>query len=431
MAEAAAEVLFAWGPGQSRLALVEAGRVVAFVVDRPDLLAGAVVMGRVVEVSRALDAAFVDIGAERPGFLPGAKAVGAAEGMVLPVLVRADARGAKGAIVTAEIALAGRFLTWYPHRAGVTAPRAVDPALAEAAKALLGPGEGLALRPAARTLDAVAAELARLRGEWSAVDRGGRGPAVLWRPHPLLRLLAEAPAVARVRIDDPAALAAVRALVAEAELHRDVFALFDAEEAWAEALASAVALPGGGRLTIEPTAALTAVDVDSGAGNAVDANRAAVAALARQLRLRNLGGQLAVDFVSTKKGRAALTALAADLKRAVAADPVPTHVFGVSPLGLVELTRERRGPALAELMLETSTGFTADAVARQALALVLAEAAHRPGLAPALAAAPEVTAAVAALPQAVAEVERRLGRPLAVRPDRTRARDDYAIEDCR
>ncbi|MGE5503170.1 MAG: ribonuclease E/G [Actinomycetota bacterium] len=430
----AAEVLVAWGPGQTRMALVEDGRVVEFALDRPDLLAGALVLGRVVEVARTLDGAFVDIGTDRPAWLQGAKALGLSVGGLITATVRSDARDAKGAVLAAPVALAGRFLTWFPGRPGVTAPRSLDPALVEAAGGLLQPGEGLALRPAAHDPGQVADELARLRADWAgthAVCRAGRAPAVLWRPHPLLRLLAEAPRVARVFVDDPALLAELRPLVPEAQLLRTgpVFELFDAEDAWTEALSPTVALPGGGRLTIEPTQALTAVDVDSGPANAAEANHAAVAALARQLRLRNIGGQLAVDFVSTKKGRGALAALAAELKQAVAADPVPTHVFGVSPLGLVELTRERRGHALGELLLESGTRPTADTVARAALARVLAEAARRPGLAPALVAAPDVAARVMALAGPLAEVERRLGRPLAVRPDATRTRDDFIIEE--
>ncbi|MBI2235370.1 MAG: ribonuclease E/G [Magnetospirillum sp.] len=366
MAEAE-EILFAWGPGESRLALVAGGRVVEFAVDRPELLAGAVMLGRVVEVNPVLDAAFVDIGADRPGFLPGAAALGLSQGKAVTVAVRADARGGKGALLSPA-----------------------EPAQTAAAKP----------------------------------------PALLSRPHPLARLLAAHPTVRRVHMDDAAALAEVRPQFPDlVEHHRDgsAFSLYDAEETFEQALAPVVALPSGGRLTIEPTTALTAIDVDSGPGRPDDANREAVEAIARQLRLRGIGGQVTVDFVSTK-GRRGSYKLAEALKRAVASDPVPTHVFGVTPLGMVELTRERRGPSLAELMVERSQGASPRAAAMAGLRRLLCEAASRPGLAPVLVVAPEVAAALAACPEAVAETERRLGRALTVRTEAGRLREDVGVD---
>jgi Ribonuclease G/E len=366
MAAEADEILFAWGPGESRLAVVAGGRVVEFAIDRPELLAGAVMLGRVVEVNTALDAAFVDMGAERPGFLPDAAALGLGQGQTVTVGVRADARGGKGA--------------------------------------LLSPAE--AIRTAAAP------------------------PALLSRPHPLARLLAAHPSVRRVHMDDAAALAEARPLFPELLVHhRDgsAFALHDAEEAFEQALSPVVALPSGGRLAIEPTAAMTTIDVDSGPSRPDDANREAVGAIARQLRLRGIGGQVTVDFVSTK-GRRTAYKLAEALKRAVAADPVPTHIFGVTPLGMVELTRERRGPSLAELMLEHSQGASPRAAALAALRRLLREAASRPGIAATLIVAPEVATALAACPAAVAETERRLGRALTIRSEAGRLREDVGVE---
>ncbi|TAN70323.1 MAG: ribonuclease G, partial [Magnetospirillum sp.] len=203
----------------------------------------------------------------------------------------------------------------------------------------------------------------------------------------------------------------------------------EVDEALDDALTPVVALPSGGRLVIEATAALTAIDVDSGAGRPADANREAVAAVARQIRLRGIGGQITVDFVSGPKGTP--FKLAAALKRAVAADPVPTHVFGVTPLGMVELIRERRGPSLAERLCRRVVEPTAEALALAALRRVLAEAEARPGSVLRLVVAPEVAAALIRLDKAVAETERRLGRTLMVRPEPGRCRDDVQIEEVR
>jgi len=363
-------VLVSWGPGETRLALCEGERIVELVVGRAELVAGAVFLGRVVEVSAALNAAFVDIGAARPGFLASAK--GLSQGQLLLVQVRADSQGGKGAILTAE------------------------PSLPDG-----------------------------LRAEIDAFTV----PALVWRPDPLARVLADHPGVTRVVVDDPALSAEYRrsfgdlvtvdaAAVAEGGL----------DEAFDAALDPVVALPGGGRLIIEPAAALTAIDVDSGGAKPADANRAAVAEVARQLRLRRIGGQVVVDFIPGG-GRGSLYKLAAALKRAVADDPVPTHVFGVTALGLIELTRERHGPSLAELMSERRCDPGIAAIAYGALRRALAEAAHRPGRALVVVAAPDIVAFLAGSSQAVAEAEDRLGTRLTFRAEPGRPRHDVLIED--
>jgi ribonuclease E/ribonuclease G len=107
-----------------------------------------------------------------------------------------------------------------------------------------------------------------------------------------------------------------------------------------------VLLPRSGSLIIEPTAALVAIDVNAGAGsNALAANLAATSEIARHLRLRHLGGIIVIDFISMSRpaDRARVTA---SLAAALADDPAQTHILPMSALGLVEMTRERRGPGL-------------------------------------------------------------------------------------
>jgi ribonuclease E/ribonuclease G len=427
-------ILHCWGPGESRMALLAGGRIVELAVIRPDLVAGAVFLGRVVEASAQLDAAFVDIGLERPGFLPGGANLG--EGRAVLVQVRADARGGKGCVLTDELALAGRWLAYTPSRPGVAASRRLPPAEADRLASLLSrladPDEGVTARAAAAGChdQDLAAELRQLRDDWAEIEErrhAARPPALVWRPDPLTRLLADNPGVTEVAVDDAAAFAAARRRFGALVVQQPGLA-GECDEALAAALDPVVPLPGGGRLVIETTAALTAIDVDSGAGHPAEANRQAVEAVAREVRLRNIGGQIVVDFVSGG-GKGNLFKLVGALKRAVAADPTPTHVFGISALGLVELTRERRGPSLAETMCERETRLSPIAAALAALRRAVAEAAHRPGRALALAAAPEVAAALARLPGAVAEAESRIGQRLAIRAESGRAREDAVIEE--
>lgn len=434
----AAEILVSWGPGENRLALVRDGRLADLVLARPDLLAGAVVLGRVVEVAPKLGAVFVDIGQDLPAFLQGK---GLTKGAAVLAQVKADAQGGKGATLTTEITLSGRALAYTPARPGLTVSRKLSDDKRERLLARLEPlvaaDEGVAARTHAvgAAEGELEAELEHLRGQWRAILAGqaeGRIPAVLWRPDPLVRLLADNPGVSRVLVDDAVLLPAAKAAFAGAvEHYRDgpLFDLYDVEDAIAAALDPVVPLACGGRVTIEPTAALTAIDVDSGGAAAIEANNQAVAVIARQLRLRNIAGQIVVDFVSTGKGKGPVFKLVAALKQAVARDGAATHVIGVTPLGLVELTRERKGPSLAELTQERGTGPSADSVALDALRRVLAEARARPGRAAALVVAADVAAALYHRPAAVAEAEERLGRKLVIRAEAGRRRADIGFED--
>ena len=129
--------------------------------------------------------------------------------------------------------------------------------------------------------------------------------------------------------------------------------LFDLRDLDAEIdglLGTRVPLSAGGSLVIERTEAMTVVDVNAGErGNALDTNLEAAAEIARQMRLRNVGGIVVVDFVNMRS-RGESERLLASLARAVEDDPAQTQVYGISKLGLVEMTRARRGTALADLL---------------------------------------------------------------------------------
>lgn len=433
----ATEIIYSWGPGENRLALLRDGRLADLVLVRPELLAGAIVLGRVVEVAPKLGAVFVDIGQDKPGFV---SAKGLTQGTAVLAQVKADAQGGKGCALTLEPSLSGRCLAYTPFRAGLSVSRKLSDDKRERLLARLEPlmaeGEGVIARTHAATAPEgeLEDELASLRAQWRAIQDAAaqaRAPVVLWRPDPLGRLLADNPGVSRVMVDDPALQAAAKGCFSgPVEMHHGgaLFSLYDIEDAAAAACAPVVPLPCGGRVTIEPTAALTAIDVDSGGATAAEANTQAVGVIARQLRLRNIAGQMVVDFVSGG-GKGALFKLVAALKQAVARDPVATHVIGVTPLGLVEMTRERKGPSLPDLMSERGSSANADTVALGALRRAMAEARHRPGGGLALVVAPDVAAALGRRAEAVAEAEQRLGRKLHIRAESGRQRDDIAIEE--
>lgn len=421
----ATEILWSWSPGETRLALVRDGRLADFQLVRPEFLTGAVVRGRITELAPKMGAAFVDIGVGEPAFLNNAK--GWVRGQSAIFQVKAEAGAGKGAQLTPDVTLAGRLLAYTPSRPGLTVSRKLGEdrrdQLLERLAPLVQDHEGVtAWTQAANAYDqTLQEELDGLRAQWRAIQTDERpAPAILWRPDPLARLLADNPGTSRIVVDDPLLLPAARAAFAGAVDVDNQPGLFDragVSDQLAAALDPVVTLACGGRLTIERTAALTAMDIDSAGANPLEANTQSVAAIARALRLRNISGQIVVDFVSVG-GKGQLHKLVAQLKQAVARDPVATHVIGITNLGLVEMTRERKGPGLAELLLERKLVPNADALALEALEQVWRDARANPGARLSIQAAQPVLDALYRRSQALATLQERLGwQPALVRAD--------------
>jgi len=368
----------------TRAAVLTDGRLTDLYIDhagRPSLL-GAVFLGRVERIATGLDAAFVDLGSGMSGLLSATDARGPKgrverigtllrTGQPVLVQVKADAVGAKGPTLTMDVTLPGRFLVHAPMARGVAVSKRLGtgPARAELLRRLgdVLVGEGWIARAGAATAtpDQLAAEADSLRLAWRAIADSLHGPAPA-------RLRAGPDAPTRALIEHGSAAPAItvegkdllRALVrwcedmapdlagriAPYEGTPGLFEMRDLDQRIADLVGRRVALSGGGSLVIERTEALTVVDVNAGErGNALDVNLEAAAEIARQLRLRNVGGIVVVDFVNMK-GRSEPERVLNALAHAVADDPSQTQVYGMSKLGLVEMTRARRGTALADLL---------------------------------------------------------------------------------
>jgi ribonuclease G len=331
------------------------GRLIDLYVDNFDrpTLEGAVYFARVEQILKDRNAAFVGLGGGLRGMLAAADArpapakdVGLGSllrsGQTVIVQVKADPVGDKVAVVSMDVALPGRLLTHLPLGRGVMASKrlAGDADKRQAlrqdfARRLPAQGGWIARAAAVGADDAaLQAEAATLAERWRAVaeDAGKGGGPRLLRPAPdalerAQTAYAAPPSAVPPDLDLDAVLAAL------SQPH--------------------VPLRDGGALIIESTAALTAVDVDGGGrGNPLTVNLAAADELARQLRLRNIGGMVLVDFIRMK-ARSDQEQAAARLRRAVADDPAQTDVYGFTRLGLMELTRARRGRSLAETLAET------------------------------------------------------------------------------
>jgi ribonuclease G len=287
--------------------------------------------------------AIVELGAGLTGFLRGARQPPPGQPLLVQVTGWAEPR--KAPPVTQRLALRGRTAVITPGAPGLNVARTVrEPerraalaALAEPAMAGADPDLGLILRSASAQADdaAIAAEIAALRSEWQPLAAAAAGATGLVRPAPGAAVVAR-----REWTTGAEALREAPAALADAGIWEEVETL----------RRPAVAL-GQGSLAVEPTRALVAVDVDTGAdlspAAALKANLAAAAELPRQLRLRGLGGQVTVDFAPLARSDRAQVERA--LAKALRADGIDTTVVGWTPLGHLELQRKRLRRPLTDL----------------------------------------------------------------------------------
>lgn len=306
----------------------ERGMLVALALDADDLRVGDVFLGRVSRRVPAMGGAFVDIGQRQSGLLMAADAADGrlpSDGETVVVQVLRVAEGDKGPKLT------GKLTRDIP---GILSARLAHGPLGDLAPALAA---GPIPRRLARGPDAIEALLQH-------ADAGG--------------------ALRSIIVDDPARLVRLRAtwpaLASRLQPWRGQAPLFEAEgvsEAIEAALSPRVPLPGGGRLIIEETAALVAIDVDLGseAGSSAKAaalacNQHAAAAIGREVRLRDLAGRIVIDFIPVRRPAERAKILAA-LQAALDDGERAFRIGGWTRLGLVEFTREKRGPSLAAHLL--------------------------------------------------------------------------------
>lgn len=375
------EILLARSAAESRGAVLTDGVLTDYRVDRATMASriGGVYRSRVRKIVPGLAGAVVELpGGEAWLDLARTRGMKAREGAALTVQIVQDAQGGKRARAAADPLIAGRFLAFQPlAKKAALSHRIADNDARARLGALLGKfgkeGHFLALHTAPAASDAMLeAEAARLRALWrdAAPALQGDAPAqAIAPPDPLLDLLRlfVGKDASRIAVDNEALANTVRAwLAAQApEWHGNVErepvgrTTLEGEAVRAElaaALESEVALPGGGVLAIGSAAGTTVIDVDTDRAAAASAratfaavNREAAREIARQIRLRNLGGRVVVDFAGLGDARALPAALAI-LRRTVAADPMAVRIAQPSEFGLVEVMRRRERPALAEML---------------------------------------------------------------------------------
>ncbi len=402
------DILINWSPQETRVAVVEHGAVQEMHVERAleRGLVGNVYLGKVARVLPGMQSAFIDIGLERAAFLhvadvwqrhpegeaPFAAKNGATpvpiekqifEGQALMVQVIKEPIGTKGARLSTQISIAGRLLVFLPQddHIGVSQkiPSAQRDELRSRMQQLAGSqGGGFILRTNGE--DASDSELSEdigyLRKAWTRIKDASLRLPPLSLLHQDLSLLQRVlrdlvgEQTQTIRVDSREQYESLKAFGAEfmpmavSKLQhykgeRPIFDLYSIDEEIAKALARRVELKSGGYLIVDQTEALTTVDVNTGgfvgARNFDDTifktNLEAAQAIARQLRLRNLGGIIIVDFIDMVR-EDHRDAVLAEFRKQLGRDRVKTMAGGFSQLGLVEMTRKRTRESLAHMLCE-------------------------------------------------------------------------------
>lgn len=493
------EILIAVTPPETRVALLEDGRVVEVFHERRGHrgLVGNVYLGRVHRVLPGMQAAFVSIGLDRDAFLYVEDALPTSveeegedtsvrrgaqsgrgedarpriddlvkEGQEIVVQVTKDPMSGKGPRVTAGLSLPGRTLVYLPsvREIGVSR-RIVDEAERERLRALLEalPREGgLIARTAAvgagpQEVEADHVYLKELAARIERQAERSGAPALLHRELDLaLRVVRDLAATdfSALRVDDAATAARLKeflgavapALVPAVELwDRDtpLFEAFGVEAEIERALKRHVELPSGGSIVIQQTEALVAIDVNTGKFVGKDAledtvfaaNLEAVPEIARQIRLRDLGGLLVIDFIDMSDAahrQEVVERLATELGR----DRARTRLLQLSDFGLVEVTRQRSRGNLEKTLTRACPCCSGRGRVRSdvTLALDLRRDLLRP---PVLYAAgdtvrvrvpPSLARLLAEEERSILEdVQERLGIDLEIEPDPTLEPEEYRI----
>ncbi|WP_439133177.1 ribonuclease G [Pseudomaricurvus sp.] len=411
------ELLVNASPTETRTALVENGMLQEVYIERTQRkgYVGNIFKGKVVRVLPGMQAAFVDIGLERAGFIHAADIapLGAdgmedrnaevddirnivREGQSLVVQILKDPIGTKGARLTTHLSVSGRYLVYMPQtrHIGIStriedeSERArlkslVEDTMAEWAEQPLGAAAdgGFIIRTVAEGVqgDELCADIPFLYRLWQELEEKIKTVPVKSAIHEDLPLFMRTlrdlvkPRIEKVRVDSREVHAQ---MVGFAEKYapeiarriehypgeRPLFELYGVEDEIQKALETKVQLKSGGYLIIEQTEAMTTVDVNTGAfvghrnleETIFKTNLEAATAIARQLRLRNLGGIIILDFIDMKDTEHQRQVLRT-LEKMSERDHAKTSITGVSELGLVEMTRKRTRESLGQIMCEPCT----------------------------------------------------------------------------
>lgn len=399
------EILVNIGPQETRVALVEGGATQELYIQRANRhgLVGNVYKGVVKRVLPGMQAAFIDIGLARTAFLhaadmrrpeglppeapvPSVESM-LTEGQQVLVQIIKDPMGSKGARLTTLISLPARYLVMLPFELHVGVSAKIEggaererlKGIMERLAPELAPYWGMIARTAAEgaSEEAIAQDMRFLVRLWRSVDEmaaKAKPGTMVHGDLPLsMRIMRDllGSEIERVRVDSATETERLREFAREflpgadalVEHHTGaapIFDLYGVEDEIERALNRKVELKSGGHLVIDQTEAMTTIDVNTGAftghrnleETVLKTNLEASQAIARQLRLRNLGGIIILDFIDMPSADHRSQVIRS-LERELLRDKARTHIYPFSPLGLVEMTRKRTRESLGHILTET------------------------------------------------------------------------------
>ena len=487
------DILINWAPQETRVAVVESGAVQELHVERTleRGLVGNVYLGKVSRVLPGMQSAFVDIGLERAAFLhvgdllstlSARHAEGEAsapvpiekqvfEGQSILVQVIKDPIGTKGARLSTQISIAGRLLVFLPQDQHIGVSQKIPLEQREALRqrlqtlaevgAVNGQTGGFILRTNGEdaTDTELAEDIAYLRKTWARIKEASMRLPPKSLLHLDLNLLQRvlrdlvSENTQTIRIDSKEQFEHLRVFGAEFMpgavqklLHykgeKPIFDLFNIDEEVSKALGRKVELKSGAYLIVDQTEALTTIDVNTGGyvgarnfdETIFKTNLEAAGAIARQLRLRNLGGIIIADFIDmTREDHK--EAVLAEFRKQLGRDRVKTSVSGYSALGLVEMTRKRTRESLAHMLCEPcpvcegkGSVKTTRTVAYDILREILREARQfHPNEFRVIAAPAVIDVLLDEESQHLAGLSDFIGKPISLQPENGMSQEQYDI----
>ena len=368
-------------------ALFEDDKAIEFIINRGDMLLGDVYLASVENILPSIDAAFVNVGGDKMGFLHSSDVPGKGDlknrlqpKQTLVVQVMKEPTGHKGPRVTTNISLPGRFLVLMPESRGISISRKIESPqersrLKSVVSLIKPPGMGIIIRTEAdqQKESDIQEDFETLLERWQNIVTmadSSTPPTLLYRDQDLLyRVIREAVTddVKELFVDTNFGLQRAQQLLQNWNMdkalkvnlysgNQSILVAMGVDKEIKLALQTKVPLPSGGYLYIQPTEALTVVDVNSGKFTSLQSqsetikltNLEACKEIARQLRLRNIGGMIVVDFIDMESRADKLKILEA-FEVELAPDKAKPQIGQLSDLGLVEMTRHRQGQALSEM----------------------------------------------------------------------------------
>lgn len=477
------EILLNFTPLETRVAVVEQGMLQEILIERATHrgLVGNVYLGQVVRVLPGMQACFVDIGLDRSAFLhtkdfPSSQETHersiqqlVTEGQSLLVQVIKDPVGSKGARLTAEVSLPARHLVLMPFATHVGISQRIDDEATRehlktiAVEALKAQNLecGVIIRTAGdgQTTDDLEEDLVYLKRVWDNIlkeQQTAKAPALLFEELPLTHRMIRDQIrreTDRVFIDSLETytklsqfaskfMPELSHLIQHYQGDRPIFDLYQIEDEIEKALSRQVELKSGAYLVVDQTEAMTTIDVNTGRfvgahtleQTVFRTNLEAAVAIGRQLRLRNLGGMVVIDFIDMDDDEHRRQVLRT-LERSLDEDPVKTRVIGFNDLGLVVLTRKRSRESLSDLLQEpcphchgTGQMKTAETVCYEIFRAVMREyRAYSAEMTTVIAAPTVIDRLIDEESEALADLEAFIHRPIRLQVDGNFSQDRYEV----